>query len=157
MFIINQLIRDSDNCFICRFIYLIVQCCCSPADWRFLKLLLNENAIGLYWSETSLKSFQLNGLWWCWMLSSEMFLSKLCFKPQDRLSMVSFNCSALACVCECVLLVHGKYFIFCEILAVLPMTVLPRHWPVFPFGNPCPEKVFEMLLLVMCMERRHFE
>lgn len=90
---------DSDNCFICRFISLFIQCCCSPADRWFLKLLLNENAIGLYWSETSLKAFQFNGLWWCWMLSSEMFLSKVCVKPQDRVSLVSCNCSALACMC----------------------------------------------------------
>lgn len=42
-----------------------------------------------------------------------------------------------ACACESTL-VHGKYFIFSEILAVFLWTVLPRSWPIFSSGNPCP-------------------
>lgn len=131
----------------------IIQGCCNSADSRFLKLLLNENFRGLYWLEMSFKSVAC-GVVECFHQKSFCLMCALKHRTRFLWSPVIAQHSP-ACVWMRVLLVHGKYFIFSEILAVLPMTVLPRHWPIFPFGNPCPEKVFEMLLSVMCMERRH--
>lgn len=68
------------------------------------------------------------------------FHQKCCSHLKCRTRLLCFGSSIITqhmpvCVCACVLLVHRKYFIFCEILAVLPMTLLPRFWPIFLFGK----------------------